>query len=125
VPLPSTLKKKKSQVIRGAPYSLNKEVTVTTDASKDSLAACVTQEGHPVIYVSRTLSKAEQNYSNIEREALAVTWSILRLKHFFNGSSIQYSYRSFTIATSFWAKFFNTFWNICPDMPMGIGIDAL
>ena len=60
------------------PYSLDK-------ASKDALAACLTQEGHPVIFVSRVLSKAEQNYSNIELEALAVTWAILRLKHFLSG----------------------------------------
>ena len=29
-------------------------------------------EGHPVIYVSKTLSQAEQRYSNIDREALAI-----------------------------------------------------
>jgi hypothetical protein len=74
------------------PYSLEKEVTLTTDASKGALAGVVTQEGHPVIYVSRTLSKAEQNYSNIEREALAIFWAVNRLKHFLQG-------RRFTVHT--------------------------
>ncbi|PAA80925.1 hypothetical protein BOX15_Mlig029604g7 [Macrostomum lignano] len=74
------------------PYSLTKELTLTTDASKGALAAVATQDGHPVIYVSRSLSSAESNYSNIEREALAIVWAIARLKHYFHG-------RPFTIRT--------------------------
>ena len=49
------------------PYSLQKEATVTTDASEKTIGGVVSQEGHPVIYVSRKLSPAEQNYLNIER----------------------------------------------------------
>lgn len=67
------------------PYCLDKEVTLTTDASQSALGACLTQDGHPVIYVSRVLSPAEKNYSNIEREALSITWAVLRLKHFLLG----------------------------------------
>ena len=52
-------------------YSLKKEVTVTTGASEKTLGGVLSQEGHPVIYVSKTLSQAEQRFSNIEREALA------------------------------------------------------
>lgn len=74
------------------PYSLEKEVTLTTDASKGALAGVLTQEGHPVIFISRTLSQAEENYSNIEREALAVFWAVCRLKHYLQG-------RRFTIQT--------------------------
>jgi hypothetical protein len=74
------------------PYSLEKEATLTTDASKGALAAVLTQDGHPVIYISRTLSSAEANYSNIEREALAIFWAIHRLKHYLQG-------RKFTIRT--------------------------
>ena len=67
------------------PYSLQKEATLTTDSSKSTLGAVLTQEGHPVIFVSRCLSKAEQNYANIEREALAVVWATMRLKQFLMG----------------------------------------
>jgi hypothetical protein len=74
------------------PYSLEKEATLTTDASQGALAGVLTQEGHPVIYISRSLSVAERKYSNIEREALAITWAVTRLKHFLLG-------RSFTIVT--------------------------
>lgn len=67
------------------PYDLEKEATLTADASKGALGAVLTQNGKPVIYISRVLSNAEKNYSNIEREALAVTWAVLRLKHFLIG----------------------------------------
>lgn len=67
------------------PFDLEKEVTLTTDASKNALGASLTQNGKPVLYISRTLSTCEQNYSNIEREALAIIWAILRLKHFLLG----------------------------------------
>ena len=74
------------------PYSLSKEVTVTTDASETTIAGCLTQNGHPVIFVSRNLTSAERNYPNLEREALAVVWTLERLKHFLLG-------RCFTLTT--------------------------
>ncbi len=67
------------------PYSLEAEATVTTDASQETIAGCLTQNGHPVIFVSRNLSSAEKNYPNVEREALAVVWTLERLRHFLLG----------------------------------------
>jgi hypothetical protein len=67
------------------PYSLSKEATLTTDASGHQIGACLTQEGNPVIFISRKLSKAEMNYSNIEREALALVWGVQRLRHLLLG----------------------------------------
>ena len=66
-------------------YSLQKEATVTTDASEKTIGGVLSQEGHPVTYVSRKLTPAEQNYSNIEREALAIVFVVTRLKKFFHG----------------------------------------
>ena len=74
------------------PYDLNKEASLTTDASEKTIGGVLTQEGHPVIYVSRTLNDSEKNYSNIEREALAVVFCVTRLKQFLSG-------RHFTIIT--------------------------
>ena len=62
------------------PYSLQKEATVTTDASEKASGGVFWQEGHPVIYVSRKLTPVEQNYSNIERKALAIVFVFTRLK---------------------------------------------
>ena len=74
------------------PYSLQKEAIVTTDASEKAIGGVLSQEGHPVIYVWRKLTSAEQNYSNLEREALAIVFVVTRLKQFLLG-------RRFTLQT--------------------------
>ena len=74
------------------PYSLQKEATVTADASEKIIGGVLSQEGHPVIYVSRKLTPAEQNYSNIEREALAIVFVVTRLEQLLLG-------RRFTLQT--------------------------
>ena len=66
-------------------YDLSKPVVLTTDASEVAIAGILSQEGKPVMFVSRALSKAEQRYSNIEREALAVVWSCMRLRQLLLG----------------------------------------
>lgn len=50
------------------------------------------QHGHPVMFISRTLTTTEQNYSNIEREALAILWAVERSRKLLLG-------RKFTIQT--------------------------
>ena len=77
---------------RVQPYNLTKEATVTTDASEKAIGGVLSHEGHPVIYESRKLSQAELNYSNIEREALAIVFVVTRLKQFLLG-------RRFTLQT--------------------------
>ena len=74
------------------PYTLDKEVTLTTDASEKNIGAVLTQNDHPVIFISRNLTSAEQKYSNIEREALAVVFAVTRLRQFLLG-------RKFTLKT--------------------------
>ena len=62
-----------------------KDTTLTTDASEVSISAIMTQDGHPIMYLSRKLSASERKYSNIEREALAIVWAVQRAKHFLLG----------------------------------------
>ena len=45
------------------PYSIQKEATITTDTSEKTNGGVLSQEGHPVIYVTRKLTPVEQNYS--------------------------------------------------------------
>ena len=71
---------------------MTKEATVTTDASEKAIGGVLSKEGHPVIHVTRKLSQAEQNYSNIEREALAIVFVVTILKQFLLG-------RRFTLQT--------------------------
>ena len=71
------------------PFSLSKPVVLTVDASRTCVGAVMTQEDHPVLFISRKLTPAESNYSNIEREALAVVWACNRLKNFLLGKSFK------------------------------------
>ena len=74
------------------PYTLDREVTLTTDASEKTIGGVLTQNDHPVIYISRNLTSAEQKHINIEREALAVVVAVTRLRQFLLG-------RKFTLRT--------------------------
>ena len=70
------------QVIK--PYDEKKELSITTDASEYAIGAILSQE-HPILYLSRKLTKNELNYSTIEKEALAIVWTLKRAKNFVLG----------------------------------------
>ena len=61
---------------------LDEGSTATTDASGKAIGGVLSQVGQHVIYVSRKLSQAKQNGSNIERKALAIVFVVTRLKQF-------------------------------------------
>ena len=62
-----------------------RQFTLWTDTSNTGIGEMLLQEhdgeSFPVTYVSRKLSKREKDYSVIERECLAIVWSINK---FFN-----------------------------------------
>ena len=66
-------------------FDINKDSVLTSDASENAIGAILSQKGCPVVYISRKLTNAEKAYSNIEREALAVIWSVERCKQFLLG----------------------------------------
>lgn len=56
-------------------YTLYKPVVISVDASKNGLGACLMQDSLPVCYASRSLTKAEESYAQIEKELLACVYA--------------------------------------------------
>jgi len=67
------------------PYDQTKDVVIETDASSRAVAAIVTQNKNPIFYLSKKLTKAQSNWSNIEREAYAIYWTITKLRRILLG----------------------------------------
>ena len=68
-------------------YSLDEEVTVQCDASKDGLGAALLQNGQPVAYASRSLTDCESRYAQIEKECLAIVFACERFDFYWFGRS--------------------------------------
>ena len=66
-------------------FDTSAETTLQTDASKKGLGACLIQNGKVVCYASRALTKTEQNYQNLEREALGNIWGLEKFHYFLYG----------------------------------------
>ncbi|GBM57954.1 Retrovirus-related Pol polyprotein from transposon 17.6 [Araneus ventricosus] len=66
---------------------------IHTDASQFGIAACLSQKMlgslRPIAYVSQKLSKSQQAWSTIEREAYAIVWSLKKFETLVFGSEIE------------------------------------
>ena len=72
--------------MKALPYfNVNVETTLQMDASKKGLRACLIQKGKVVCYASRAVTKTEQNYQNLEREALGTIWGMEKFHYFLYG----------------------------------------
>ena len=58
------------------------------DASSLGLGAAILQEGKPVAFASRALSSAEKNYSQLEKEMLAIVFALRRFDQYVYGREI-------------------------------------
>ena len=66
-------------------FDVNAETTLQMDASKKGLRACLIQKGKVVCYASKTLTKTEQNYQNLEQEALGTISGMEKFHYFVYG----------------------------------------
>ncbi|KAG0420325.1 Retrovirus-related Pol polyprotein from transposon 17.6 [Dictyocoela roeselum] len=64
----------------------NGKFTLETDASNIGLGAVLRQDGCPVAYVSRVLTKSEQSYGITEKEVLASLLAMEKLQFFLIGT---------------------------------------
>ena len=77
-----------------AHYCAERDTIVLADASSYGLGAVVLQkppdkQWRPVAFHSRALTETEQRYAQIEKEALAVTWSCERFSDYLVGKSFK------------------------------------
>jgi len=63
--------------------NFDKPFNVTRDASNFEIGSVFSQgqigEDLPIVYSSRVLKKAEENYCTTEKELLAIVWSLKQL----------------------------------------------
>ena len=72
--------------MKALPYfDVNAEAILQMDASKKGLRACLIQKGKVICYASRALTKTEQNYQNLEWEALGTIWGMEKFHYFLYG----------------------------------------
>ena len=69
------------------PYDPKLPVKIDTDASSSGIGAVIShimEDGteRPIEFASRTLSSAERNYSQIEKEALSLVWGVKKFHKF-------------------------------------------
>ena len=74
-------------------YDPDPPTKVSADASSYSLGAVLLQQSNdrwkPVSFASRSMSKTEGRYAQIEKEALATTWACEKFANFILGKHIQ------------------------------------
>ena len=81
------------QLVSNAPtlahYDVTKPIKLFCDASPRGVGACMMQivdgQERPVAYASRTLTVAESNYAQIEREALAIIFAVRKFHQYLFG----------------------------------------
>lgn len=74
-------------------YDPKAKTTISADASSFGLRAVLLQEKEgswkPVAYASRSMSDTERRYAQIEKEALAVTWSCEKFSDYVLGCTFS------------------------------------
>ena len=70
-------------------FDPNKDTCVHVDASPTGLGAMLTQEGKVIAYASKMLSPTECRYSQIEQEALAISWACHHFRMYLLGKQFS------------------------------------
>ncbi|GFU58170.1 retrovirus-related Pol polyprotein from transposon 297 [Trichonephila clavipes] len=63
--------------------NFSEQFNLFTDASGVGIGAVLQQNQKPIAFASRTLNKAERNYTVTKRECLAVIWALNKFKTYF------------------------------------------
>ena len=83
--------KKIKQLVTAAPvfqfYDVNK-VTIQCDASSSGLGAVLMQDGHPITYASKALTTTKRNYTQTEKECLAIVFACTKFDQHIYGRTM-------------------------------------
>ena len=63
-------------------YDQEKSLVIQCDASKTGLGTVLMQEGKPIAYASRALTPTECRYAQLEKEMLAITFSLTKFHQY-------------------------------------------
>ena len=70
-------------------YDPCSEFTIQCDASQGGLGAALLQNGRPIEYASRALTETEKRYAQIEKEMLAIVFSLERFNQYTFGRHVK------------------------------------
>ena len=70
-------------------YNVHLPVVLQCDASDTGLGAVLLQEGLPVMYSSRALTATEHNYTQIEKELLAIVFAAEKFDKYIYARNVQ------------------------------------
>ena len=70
-------------------HSSASQFAVYTDASDVGLGAVLEQDNHVIAYASRILTKAERNYSVIQKECSAIVYATKQFRHYLLGRQFK------------------------------------
>ncbi|KAJ8375051.1 hypothetical protein SKAU_G00056310 [Synaphobranchus kaupii] len=83
---------KLKETIANAPvlkyYNPEEELTVQCDSSDTGLCAALMQSGKPVVFASRALTQTERGYAQIEKEFLAMVFSMEKFHQYTYGRKV-------------------------------------
>ena len=74
-----------------AAFDEDQPICIETDASATSIAGCLSQNGRPVAFFSKTLSERGQLQPAVEREAVAII-ECEKMEKLFSWAAIYYTY---------------------------------
>ncbi|GFV82631.1 retrovirus-related Pol polyprotein from transposon 297 [Trichonephila clavipes] len=69
--------------------NFTEQFNLLTDASGVGIGVVLNKNHRPIAFASRTLNKAERNYTVTERECLAVIWALNKFKTYFRSRPVK------------------------------------
>ncbi|MCO5604546.1 hypothetical protein L7F22_058713 [Adiantum nelumboides] len=66
-----------------------KPFVVETDASDRAIGAVLLQDGRPIVFESKKLDTAQQNYSVYERKLYAIIHALMKWRHYLYGAQFE------------------------------------